>query len=209
MTQAPGKRTTMSRTGRTGAKRTAVRLPYALMPHACSVLGIDGAKRTGWALRTWGRLVTYGECDAYGDEPQEILRRLLQLPGPHVVAIERPFLIRFGGQAGLGAAEKLWRELAARVRPKLTIVRVYPATWRARVLPKGMHAAARDDVQREEHATARLDVIADCGPNITPQAPRIGTESAPAILISRWASYAGETLAAMAKQSKKRKGAAA
>lgn len=179
-----------------GAKKKGkkARLARADFPYPCSILAVDPGALSGWSLWMYGALDCFGECDVFGDEPKRVIERLLKLPGPHVVVVERPFMVRSTGSTGMGTGDKIWREAAKRLGLERRTVRVYPSQWRAVVLPKGMANAKRAVVRPEEMKLAKplaarfklelFDVMAD---------------AAPAILIGEWASKAGEVLRVLPK----------
>lgn len=154
---------------------------------ACSVLSIDAAETSGYAMWSRGALVDFGECDVFGDEPAQVFERFAALPAPHVIVVERPFRVRSSNSTGIGTGDKIWRELAKRRGFAKRIVRVYPSTWRSKTLPKGMASAKRDDVRPEELTAARMLVVNHLGVG---KRAKVGDDSAPAILIGLWASYA-------------------
>jgi len=165
--------------------KKAKRKPPApsLMPHDCAVLAVDPGATSGWAIYVRGRLVAYGkltEKELYADGPANVLRLLLSQNGPHVVVLERPFRIRFQNQATIGAAMKMWAQRAKEGRFVRHILRVYPPTWR-RILPKGM-PKDRKAVRAQEAALAGRMLGKD----------KVHPDIAPAVLMGRWASFAGE-----------------
>jgi hypothetical protein len=156
----------------------------------CAVLGIDPGELSGFSIWQRGRLVEFGEVDVFSTAPTAVLERFVALEGPHVLVVERPFRVKYQNQTGIGTADKMWRELAKRLRvPRWRTVRVYPPTWRARQLPKGFASAKREKVRLEERFVAELVVLDQLGAQ---QLPDLGDESAPAVLIGRWGVYAGE-----------------
>lgn len=168
----------------------------------CAVLGIDPGERSGFSMWQRGRLVEFGEVDVFSTEPTAVLERFIALEGPHVLVVERPFRVRYQNQTGIGTADKMWRELAKRLRvPRWRTVRVYPPTWRACQLPKGMASAKREKVRPEEQLVARAVVLEHLGPS----APELGDESAPAVLIGRWGVFAGEVQKVLPKGRGKKK----
>lgn len=193
--------TRKSTLARPKAKKRSKKKPEKLLEvcNACSVLAVDGADLSGWSIWQRGVLRDWGECDVFGDEPQEIIARFMQeVEGPHVLVIERPFMMRFGrGAASLGTGAKVWAKKAERAKLK-RIVRVYPSTWRSPTLPKGMASAKREVVRPEEQKAAKeiaLRLYGYAGPLKKP----IGAESAPAILIGLWGSFSPAVLRVLPK----------
>jgi hypothetical protein len=173
----------------TRAKKKRVKLSPSPVSLECAVLGIDPGECSGYSIWQRGKLVEYGEVDVFSTEPADVLERFMALGGPHVLVVERPFRVKYQNQTGIGTADKMWRELAKRLRvPRWRTVRVYPPTWRSCQLPKGFASAKREKVRPEEQLVARAVVLEQLGPD----APELGDESAPAVLIGRWGVYAGE-----------------
>jgi hypothetical protein len=173
--------------------------PSSVLPHDCGILAVDPANTSGWAIWSRGALVAYGECDLFDGSPDRVIARFCALvPGPHVLVIERPFQVRFANQTSIGAADKVWRELAKRQRVR-RVVRVYPATWRARVLGQGWARAPRDKVRAREQYVATWYVAAQGG-----EAPAPGPDASAAILIGRFGSHAGEVQLALLPKAKRR-----
>lgn len=159
-------------------------------PWPCSILAVDPGERSGWALYDRGKPVSSGELDLFTDEPKAVMAALLAMPAPHVVVIERPFMVRFGTQVAVGAGDLFWRRLAERNGLTRRIVRVYPATWRSKTTR--MHAAKRDAARAVEQRQAAALVGRECGPD----------ESA-ALLIGTWAIRAGEVGKVLPKRAPK------
>jgi len=194
-------RSTMASVAGEPKKKRKKREPLAMSPtaHDCSVLAVDPAELSGFSAWDRGNLKWYGECDVFGDEPQRVIERFLStMPGPHVIVIERPFMMRFGNQSSLATGAKIWSKRAERMRFGKRIVRVYPSSWRSKMLRRGMASAKRAVVRPEERAEAKKIVELHFGPEMATVLP-VAAESAPAILIGRWGSFAGEVLAVLPK----------
>lgn len=175
----------MSATSAKRAKKT--HLPPSYDAHPCAVLAVDPGESSGWAIYVHGGLVASGECDVFGHDPEWVIGSFLACEGPHVVVVERPFMVRFGTQVAVGAGDVIWRRHAERAGLGRRIVRVYPATWRARVT--GMSNAKREAARavEQEHA-ARVAGRA------------VGPDQAAAICIGLWAIRAGEVAAKIPKK---------
>lgn len=171
--------------------RARPRRPPSVLPWRCVVLGVDTARRSGWAVRVLGRLRYSGEVDVRrsGDVREVIelgMRVAAETELPLVLVLEKPY----GGKAfvlvALGVARQCWLgpwdELGNR---RARVVSVLPATWRARVLGRVHAVAKRDAVRAVELEAARRMV----GPGMRDE---LGADEAAAILISQWATYAGE-----------------
>ncbi len=173
--------------------------PASLTAHACTVLAIDPGETSGWAIWSKGILRGYGTCDVFGDSPAALIRHVLsryEHQGPHCAVIERPFLVRFGTQTNIGTADRIWRKRLEEAGLARRIVRVYPASWRARVLGKSWASASRDLVR------AREQVVAGGIAETT----LIHPDAAAAVCIGRWGSFAGEVGAVLPRStSRKRK----
>jgi hypothetical protein len=144
-----------------------------------------------------GRLVDLGEVDVFGNGVQEVLAAFVQrTPGPHVLVVERPFRVRFGTQSSIALGERLWRERASRLGFGSRVVRVYPSQWRAVALGRGWGNAKREPARARERELAGAWVLAHLGP----EAPELGGDSAAAVMMGRWATFAGEVLAKLPKR---------
>lgn len=181
--------------------------PPSFTPHQCVVVGADPGENSGWSIRIAGKLEDFGECDVFGGGPQRVLEKALELARernlPCALVTERPFRVRYGTQTGIGTAELIWRTMAKRLGFARRIIRIWPASWRAAVLGKGWGGGKRSDrekVRAEEQRRAALDAI-DSGVSKVP-----GPDSSPAVLISRWGSYAGQVAEALSKQRARRAG---
>lgn len=171
----------------------------AEVAHDCAVLSVDAAERSGWAIWDRGNLRTYGECDVFGVSPAEVIALFkATTAAPHVICIERPFRIRFGSQCALGAGEKIWRKRAEHHGFAKRVVRVYPSTWRSKSLGSQWVSAKRDLVRAQELVESAKIVAKHLGASRLVEHP-VGDESAPAILIGKWACFASETLATLPK----------
>lgn len=166
------------------------------MPLDCAVLAIDAAETSGYAMWRAGQLLSFGEVDVFGSEPGNVLDVFLRLAGPHVLVVERPFMVRSNNSTGIGTADKIWRELAKRRQFAKRIVRVYPNTWRAAVLPRGTVGGKREQVRAVEMAHAQEVAAYYMGFCFE---STVGPDSAPAILIGKWAMRSGEVLAVLPK----------
>jgi Holliday junction resolvasome RuvABC endonuclease subunit len=134
----------------------------------------------------------------FGELPAALIAHFLRERGPHVVVIERPFVAKFG-QTTMGTADHIWRKRVEEAGLKRRIVRVYPASWRARVLGKGWASASRELVRARENVVASAIAEIDDSRKMHPDA-------APAICIGKWACFAGEVLAVLPRlKSEKRK----
>lgn len=170
-------------------KRKAAPPTPHVLAWRCVTLCVDTAGRSGWAVRASGRLLASGEVDTR-DEGEvngivEILRHEPRCQGLlRVLVLERAWGDRTNTLLALGAAHERWRAAWRRAgEPVSRVVRVYPATWRARVLGGGAHAMPREQVRPLELAAAQHEVGPEC---------EVGPDEAAAILISRWATYAPE-----------------
>lgn len=188
----------------TTAKRKKGALPWPAVaaPHDCSILSVDPGEVSGWHVRSRGKIVAYGHVDIFAD-PTGIDRAfdyLIECPGPHAVVVERPFGAKRGKGghtfASVGAGYVTWCRRAA-LRGLKKIVRVFPATWRSKILPKetspdgkGWHAAKRKDVRLEEQRIA----IAILRKRFHPVTSLVQADVAPSVCIGEWAELAGEVL---------------
>jgi hypothetical protein len=191
-------RATIARPKAKKGKRAAPRLPLLEVAHDCAVFAVDPAAKSGYSMWDRGNLRSYGECDVFGDMPRTLLNTFLSMPGPHIVVIERPFRLRFGTQMGLGTGAKIWTELARRMGLGKRTLRIYPPTWRSKVLGKAWVSAKRDAAQAEEMRVATALVEQHQGPHALKFSP-LGAESAPAVCIGRYGSFSPDVLAVLPK----------
>jgi hypothetical protein len=180
--------------GGCAVKRARKPKPAALtFPHDCVVLAVDPGATSGWAMYDRGYFQLSGECSAFGDRPLEVARCVIAHAKsrdlPAILVCERPFAASLQTAAGMGAAFGAWKSAwFASGAVKARIVRVYPSTWRAKVLGRGWGNKPRDMTRAEEVRRAEA-VRGDCG-----------NDEAAAILIGVWACRAGEVLAKLPKR---------
>lgn len=181
-------------------RRTVPQPPPSTQPHRCALLAVDAGKAGGWAIYLAGKLVQFGQLNGYDlVAVQGVVAALVQLAEiaslPMVLVLERPATYRhagkrsFGTVLGMGAARGVWR--AAWVSAGCSERRMVDApiaTWRSRVLGKGWGGnVARETVRQHELLVAAQHVERELGPA---KAQQVGPDSAPAILIGRWAAHA-------------------
>lgn len=181
-------------------RQKAPQPPPSVQPHRCALLAVDAGKEGGWAVYVAGKLVQFGEVKGYDlTAVQAVVAGLVQLAEissvPMVLVLERPATYRhagkrsFGTVLGMGAARGVWR--AAWVSAGCSERRIVDApiaTWRSRVLGKGWGGAvARETVRQHEQLIARQMVERELG---VQRAAAVGPDSAPAILIGKWAAHA-------------------
>lgn len=169
------------------ARTAPARVGHILAWH-CVTLCVDTATRSGWAIRARGRLLFSGELDTRDeDELNEIVGILAsnsacQAFSAKVLVLERAWGTRTNVLLSLGASHERWRAAWRRAGyPASRVVKVYPASWRAKVLGGGAHAMPREQVRPIELASAQAEVGASCD---------VGPDEAAAICISRWAAIA-------------------
>lgn len=163
------------------------------------MLSLDVAAKTGWAVWSLGKLADSGEFKIFTDAGVSECVRVCQIAKTFALQLGVPWVAvleaSWGGHmaVGLGEAAGYWKFALRNAQlPLARIGAVYPATWRARVLPRGMHAAKREDVRAVEVAHARKL----CGGR------DVGSDEAPAILIGKWATQAGEVGAMLPKNAR-------
>lgn len=194
-------RATMPRPKAKKGKKKRKALPLLEVAHDCSVFAVDPGEKSGYSVWDRGNLRSYGECDVFGDMPRALLNTFLSSPGPHVVLIERPFLMRFGSQMGLGTAAKIWGELAKRLGLEKRTLKVYPSTWRSKVLGSAWVSSKREPTQAEELRIATQIVEKHQGSHALKFSP-LGKESAPAVCIGRFGSFSPDVLAVLLPKPK-------
>ncbi len=166
------------------------KLAPSFTPHDCAILAVDPGETSGWAIYNRGVLHECGECDVFSEAPSRVIDYLKTFPAPHLVVVERPFMVRFGTQVAVGAGDVIWRRAAERAGLRNRITRVYPATWRARVT--GKSSAKREEARAAEQARAERETGMSCGP-----------DEAAAVCIGLWAIRAGEVAAKLPKRRAK------
>lgn len=183
-----------------GARKTGngKREPLQADPNDCAILAVDPGETSGWAIWDRGSLVSSGTCPVWDDDPAIVISHLLSRDAPHVGVVERPFLVRYGTQTGIGTADRIWRHRLAEHGLARRTVRVYPATWRSRTLVAGWARAGRNDVRTMEQIEAARILGAAQGP------PGVHPDIAAAICIGRWATFASEVKDKLPKRKAKK-----
>jgi len=174
------------------------RQPPAPEPYRAAILAVDTAEVSGWALWQCGELVGWGEIAMMDPRANpsalkqccEVVEGAAALGIDAVLVYEQPFRGTNQGQ-WRGNWKAAWGVAGGSSR---RVVGVYPATWRARVLGRGMHAARREVVRPVERAVATA--IAGARPG------DIGPDAAPAICIGAWAVRAPQVGAKLPKRAK-------
>lgn len=155
-------------------------------PWSAVVLAVDTAARSGWAIAVQGERVDSGELDTLDFiEIERVVRWAIELGQAGglkvVLVLEAPYGGSVSVVAALGVArerwERAWRDAGQTVR---RIVRVQPTPWRVAVLGRQVIGMRRAAVRALEQRVARALI-----------GKALGDEEAPAVLIARWAAYAG------------------
>lgn len=158
-------------------------------PHSAVILAIDTATNSGWALFRRGQWLESGELQvSQADQIRTVIIAALGYGRasaiPVCIVLEKPPntpFHSFASTAKLIAArdawETAWAELAKPERQKNHHVRVYPQTWRSRVLGK----TSGPELPELERSNAML---------VTNREP--GPDEAAAVCIGVWACTAGE-----------------
>ena len=173
--------------------------PPVFRPWRCVILALDQANKTGWSVWVLGRLADHGEFDIRKSGGVEETIRVCQIAKTFALQLKVPWVCvteaSWGGYMKPGASSSTgWWQFALRNAqlPFARMCDVYPSMWRARTLPKGMHAAKRDDVRACEVATVRRML----------KGRAVGDDEAPAILIGKWATQAGRVGALLPKNQR-------
>lgn len=101
-----------------------------------TLLAVDVAASSGWCIRQDGRYVDSGQCDAFGDGPLEVVRRVIGMDRKAVMVLEKPSHGNRATLVGLGAAKGPWISAWKNATGLRTLARVkerFPATWRAKL----------------------------------------------------------------------------
>lgn len=176
-TQRPGRR-------RARRKREAA----SATPLPCTVLAVDTAARSGWAVIA-GRdeYLAWGEADTLdGASLDYIVRWVAERAAargePLVLVLEAPFGGPVPMVVALGGARERWLcAWRGRGLSQRQVVSVQPAEWRAPVLGRGWARAPRADVRAHEQGVAAMIVGSS-----------VRADEAAAILIGRWAMRAAK-----------------
>ena len=172
-----------------GKPRKRERIDPSFRPWRAVVLALDAGTTSGWSIWVLGKLASSGEFPIYTDNGlREVVRVVEQaksyassLRVPWVALVEQAWGGRMG--VGLGCAAGYWMFAIRNAQcPRSRIGSVLPNVWRARVLPKGSTKLSRVDVRVVEQAIAS-EVV---------QGRDVGEDEAPAILIGKWSTQAGE-----------------
>lgn len=160
----------------------------AAAPWKCTVLGIDTASKSGFALRVRGVLWSSGELDTEDRITvawvvDRALRAAFESETVLVVILESPWGGNRKTLLGLGAARERWMsELRERKVAKRRILSVLPARWRRPLFGPAAARARREQIRALELAAAQAETgLASIGP-----------DEAAAIGISRWGARAAE-----------------
>jgi len=153
---------------------------------ASTVLGIDTASKSGWAVRTSGRLIASGEADTLNtDVLAWIVARATAAATssgtPLVCVLEAPYGGRTFIVMALGAARERWLVAFRGARiPKHRVVYVPPVVWRRDVFGARWAKAKRAAIRAHELAMAQAET----------GVRGLGGDEAAAIGISRWGMHA-------------------
>ncbi len=179
------------------------RPPASPRPWRAVLLAVDpGSKRSGWSIWVGGLVHRSGECRLSISEIAQVVRAAQWYGGeydmPCVLVTERPFMQKRGKAHGASDhAHKLWRDVWEDCGcVKKRVVRVYPSVWRSTVLGPGHGNMPRDKVRPVEQRKA-LDLLTNYGYGPQPDGAAMGPDQAPAIVIGRWATHAGEVGASL------------
>lgn len=182
--------TALSRaTARRGRQRWEIPAPK---PWHATILAVDTAKRSGWAIYCMGKLQESGEV-ASEDEATlaQLVRNTLEYGTgcglPVALVLESPYGGNVNVVAALGAARECWlRAWRHCDQARGRVVLVQPNQWRGPVLGARAVSMPRAEVRELEQRIARGMV----GKLYDGTAPPVGTDEAAAILIGRWAAQA-------------------
>jgi hypothetical protein len=191
----------------TNKPKLRVKLAPSVQPWRVVVLGVDVAKRSGWAIMHAGLLLESGEANK--DRGAELLRvcgvalmHAEKRSVPCVLVLERPpNRVHPGRQAstliGLGAARQAW-EMAWRTQGGVCrrVVHVLPVTWRSALGIRDQSKTGGLTVAEHERERARVHIQkrARAAGQVVPEwsAIVVGADEAPGICIAEWGSRAGE-----------------
>lgn len=170
------------------SKRSRVTAPVMIQPWNCTVLGIDTASKSGFAVRVRGALKASGELDTTDRALvawviQRGLQAALDSQTCLVVILEAPYGGNRTTLLGLGAARERWMSVFREYGvAKRRILFAMPAKWRRPLFGPAATRARREQIRAWELAAAQAETgLASIGP-----------DEAAAIGISRWGARAPE-----------------
>lgn len=179
-------------------KKKPLPWPHPGGPLNCTILAVDPGKVSGFSIWREGKPVRSGIANPF-IFPRSVeiaFDALLALPGPHAIVVERPFGMKFGtATSGTGAGDVFWREMAKQRKVRI-VHRVFPNTWRSKVLPAGWAGIAkRGEIRQEEQRVARTLMLPPMDDDEI-----VHPDLAPAVCIGEYASYCGELAAKLPKK---------
>jgi hypothetical protein len=168
---------------------------HSIEPLECVVLGVDTAQVSGFCLTVRGHYFASDEFDVVRriGRAEEVCMDAIALGVanklPVVLVYEKPF-----HGTGQGQYVGLWKAaFVAAGGVQRRMVGVMTSQWRARILGAGWARAERQAARRAEQSLA-ADVAGRA----------VGGDEAPAILIARWGSHAGQVLKKLPKSKQAR-----
>lgn len=171
-------------------------LPAAPRPWRCAILAVDPGDSSGWSLWVNGRLSAFGSVD--GGNQAAMLRvvedavvRALESVSSLLLVRERPYSRRILGPSW-GMWDRAWEHAGL---SKRRIVKVWPATWLARVCGSSKASKARQ--MQSARGICALEGKVHAG---------MDHDEAAAICIGRWATYAGEVGRVLGKRAMREMG---
>lgn len=176
-------------------------------PWQCTLLAVDTARQSGWAIYCMGVLQEHGEVDTLDEATlEQLVRNALEIATdcavPLVLVLEEPFGGRPEIVAALGVARERWLRAWRQADQSLRrVVRVQPSTWRGPVLGSEWVSAPRNAVRDQEMRTARA--LTKRMTRYDGSVPPLGHDEAAAILIGRWAAHAAAVGRAIGKRATK------
>jgi hypothetical protein len=165
----------------------------AVLPHACVILAVDTARRSGWSLWALGQLLRWGETDVLVDRwvarlCAEAIEEGRRHNMPVFLVVENPFRGTNQGQYR-GNWKAAFVQAGGQAK---RIVGVHPSVCRARVLGGSASRAQRETVRKQEQAVALWWT----------QTKTIGPDAAASVCIGAWARLCGEIGKRMPKGGK-------
>lgn len=160
-------------------------------PWCCSVLSVDTAKNSGWAMWRDGELLDSGEVDTSDSAALDtivtdfVLSSKEGVERARVLVLERPWGGNTPTVIGLAMARERWeRAWKDAGEAKMRILSVHPSTWRAKTLGNVRGLKRPEIRERERRAAVQIS---------GKYSGDLGDDECAALCIGKWAAFAADT----------------